>query len=207
MDYINTNTYNKLFSDNIQTDKYSRDNDITLSIIEFFTLDKNNRKLKQKNLSEELYDYDPYYDKKINRYIYKDIKYFKISSIIDEETIHKELESNNRYGKCHKGSLKLLYFKNSSILTGYINFKGDLFLHSVIQIGDYILDYTKNLIISKDDYFRLTDFKVVQKITREQFIEDEDIIFYFKDIDLRIYLTFRDEIVNELNNKKLILKD
>ena len=158
------------------------------------------------NLNEEIYDYDPPYDIDTKKYTIDTIEYYKISDIVKDD-ICNELISINRYGKCHKGAIMLLSLDDSNILSGYVNSNGKLYFHSIVEIGDYIMDYTKNLFIKKEDYFRLTSFKLIQKITREDYFKDMNILSDFTGIDLRIYLAFRDELIKELNNKKLTLKD
>ena len=164
MKYMNKNTYNKLFNADIKINNQSKDNDLMISMLEFFTLDKEYRIDYLEGLDERLYNIEEIYDKEKNKYNFCNINFSRISSFIIEDKrgneLYKELVSTNRYGKCHRGSLQLLFFNDSSILTGYITFRNKMILHSVVQVGNYIMDYTKNLVINKNDYIKLINFKI-----------------------------------------------
>ena len=134
----------------------------------------------------------------------------KISStFIKEPSIFFELESDERYGKCHSKSLELvLITPNSKIVTGYITENNLHLLHSIIVStelnGDYVYDWTKNLIMSKDEYYKLNKFKVLSEITKDEIIYDkenyEDLLV--NNICIKPYLVFRNEIIKEIEAKK-----
>ena len=142
----------------------------------------------------------------------KEYKFRKISStFIKELSIFFELESDERYGKCHSKSLELvLIIPNSKIVTGYITENNLHLLHSIIVStelnGDYVYDWTKNLIMSKDEYYKLNKFKVLSEITKDEIIYDkenyEDLLV--NNICIKPYLVFRNEIVKEIETKKYI---
>lgn len=135
----------------------------------------------------------------------------KISDVFDFNDYYNELTSENRYGKCHNRSFMFAIAKeNSFILTGYINGSNLHVLHSVVEINaygkTYICDWTKNLIILKDDYIKLTNFKIISKISHNQLIEDMELIntLNLKEC-LKIYLLFREELKNEFDVKSKTL--
>ena len=127
------------------------------------------------------------------------------------DSYNVELESDERYGKCHSKSLELvLITPNSKIVTGYITENNLHLLHSIIVStelnGDYVYDWTKNLIMSKDEYYKLNKFKVLSEITKDEIIYDkenyEDLLV--NNICIKPYLVFRNEIVKEIETKKYI---
>lgn len=99
---------------------------------------------------------------------------------------------------------------NSKIVTGYITENNLHLLHSIIVStelnGDYVYDWTKNLIMSKDEYYKLNKFKVLSEITKDEIIYDkenyEDLLV--NNICIKPYLVFRNEIVKEIETKKYI---
>ena len=80
-------------------------------------------------------------------------------------------------------------------------------MHSVVEIErnneKYILDWTKNLIIKKDDYINLTHFRETSEIKRESLLDDY-ILLDGIDLPLKAYTLFRDEIVADLEKNTLI---
>ncbi|MBQ3475103.1 MAG: hypothetical protein IJH20_02935 [Bacilli bacterium] len=141
-----------------------------------------------------------------------DILFEKLSDQILDFKYRKELECYKRYGKCHEMSMSLLgSLKEANILTGYISIENEDILHSVVECErdgkTKIIDYTKNIIMDKEDYVGLTNFRVFQRISRKDFLKDRKILRkYFNNLSSRFYLCFRDEIMNEIKNKKKILK-
>lgn len=149
-----------------------------------------------------------------NNYIYHyvngemDLVYEKLS---DHMRNKKELLTSNRYGKCHSMSMKLVeMIPDSYILTGYVSYEDEDYLHSVIEFekdgNTKIIDYTKNLIMDKEEYIGLTNFRLIQRISRKDYKKDKKIIKkYMPDLSNKVYLCFRDELMHDMN-KKLILK-
>lgn len=141
-----------------------------------------------------------------------DIVFEKLSDQIKGIKYRQELESHKRYGKCHEMSIALLgSLKNANILTGYVSVEDEDILHSVVEYEKdgktKIIDYTKNLIMDAEDYIGLTNFRIFQRISRKEFLKDRKILKrYFNNLSSRAYLCFRDEIMNEIKNKKKILK-
>ena len=209
-DGINNNTYELLFKDS----KNSRDIDekeekrkYILSLIEHYT------KLREKSIFGSLLkkylniknlDFSKIvYNKETQEYEFEYLgeiyTFNKISNFYGDKKTQKELESGERYGKCHEASI---YFsminKDCYILTGYINNNGGTYLHSVIETQEgKILDWTKNLIMSKEDYLKLTDFKALERISGEEMIE----IFIrlpVGDADGKVLTVFGKEVLKDM---------
>jgi len=148
---------------------------------------------------------------KTNEYIFITRSYYyvfsKFSEAFNLEVYYDELTSENRYGKCHDRSFMFAKMNDkSNLLTGYINGTNLHILHSVVELNifgkDYICDWTKNLVMSKQDYIKLTNYKILSKISHNQILEDSEMI---EDLNLKNclkgYLLFRDELTQEYNNK------
>ena len=97
-----------------------------------------------------------------------------------------------------------------TIVTGYVKKSYGKFLHSVIELeeekGTYIIDYTKNLFMGKGQYYKLTNFEEIERISEQQFIEDLLQIEQFP-ISVKAYLTFRSEIIRDLEKNKFLFTE
>ena len=127
---------------------------------------------------------------------------------VNKELI-SELESQKRKGQCHSKSLFLgIANEKSNILTGYYTFENETALHSVVEIIDEngnpkILDWTRNLIIDEDIYVKLFKFNTITKID-SSLVFDEIESLAKLDIDLKTYLTFRDELLKDMEKNSQI---
>ena len=202
-DGFNDETYYHLFRDfhYINKDEHNLDNYEAFKTISNFTLSPLlNTLLKRKKC---------YFDriKKIGenyQYKYNDqiINFNLISNKINNKILKKELKSINRYGKCHIRSLELARsIKNSKVLTGYVIVRESKFLHSVVEVEKdnqkYIIDWTKNFIMPKNEYFLLTKFYILSEILGEDILKDNVLLENF-DFSCKAYTVFRDEIISAL---------
>ena len=139
-----------------------------------------------------------------------DLVYEKLSDYIKSIKYLNELKSYKRYGKCHDRSIELaVSIKNSFLLTGYTSYEDIDILHTVVECEKdgktKIIDYTKNLIMDKEEYIGLTNFRVIQRTSREDYLKDRKVINKFlPNLSTVAYLCFRDEIIKELKNKKIL---
>ena len=139
-----------------------------------------------------------------------DLVYEKLSDYIKSIKNLNELKSYKRYGKCHDRSIELaVSIKNSFLLTGYTSYEDIDILHTVVECEKdgktKIIDYTKNLIMDKEEYIGLTNFRVIQRTSREDYLKDREVINkYLPNLSTVAYLCFRDEIIKELKNKKIL---
>lgn len=102
--------------------------------------------------------------------------------------------------------------KNSIVLTGYIVIGKYKILHSVVEVNKdgkiEILDWTKNIIMNKEDYINLFDFKVLTQIKIENILNDFEILNKFlPNFSLKTYLVFRDELMKDLEKNKFMLEE
>ncbi len=117
----------------------------------------------------------------------------------------KELESDNRKGKCHLRSMDLsLNFENSKILTGIIHFGKRKSLHSVLLTNEgNIIDWTRNLVTDKDTFYKIYNFILISEVDTLNLENDMKVLGQL-DIDSKVFLTFRDELMKDVElNKNL----
>lgn len=210
---INEKTYKMLIDDTIDSKDEIDYCYLAYSAIDKFTI------IKPENLDKEKDKYDFYfhdlnkikYNEKIEQYEYKNngitINFSKLSDVMKTKYYDEELHSEQRYHKCHEKAIELSpYMPNSKILTGYVRFGGSKILHSVIELGSFIIDFNINAVMNREDYLKLTKFEVKSVLECEKVISDkESMIFdiiWDNDIPLKIYLLYRDELIKDLENKK-----
>lgn len=217
---LNKNTYELLFSDLKNLDINScgtLDNLIAYLTIDKFTMIKDKvfylKLLKKIIKNKEKLDLDKIcYDNESKMYMYNNkYSFSRLSDYIDSNRIKKELMSKKRYGTCHMNSIKVgISLKNSYVLTGYIIIGKNRILHSIVEVvvnnEVFIIDWTRNFIMLKDDYLKLTNFYELSRIKSNEVLNDYDKITSNFGICIKAYLVFRDEIIREIENKNLIKK-
>lgn len=140
----------------------------------------------------------------------------KLSGLIrslnyEDEYVNKE----NRHGNCHYKSIKIsksLEMPND-LVTGYVYGISDKtkFLHSWVEFEvkgkELVIDYTLNIIMNKEGYYYLQHARPLSRISNEDLVNDDEYIRKFNKLghfNIKEYLTFRDEIVNDFKkNQKL----
>lgn len=140
-------------------------------------------------------------------------KYFK-KIFKDSTEITDYLSYNQKYScrqsTCQYSIIIACYLENSKLVIGNMPCKnGEKVLHRFVQVEhngqNYILDIAKNLIMKKDDYYRISQFEELGTIDST----DLRVIYNFC-LETRlcnhtaIISMFGKEILNELDNKKLI---
>ncbi len=234
-DGMNKNTYKLLFEDHdeINDDAQSREFLMLWHTIREYT--KWHEKLmlynmlrfffKNKYIDMSDIKYDP--ETKEYKYVYNgevytfDIlsKYIKgdednfLLKFINNYKVNKELHSEERYGKCHRNSILLAeQLEGSKILTGYINVGNYKVLHSVVVANKkgvlLVYDWTQNIIMPLDEYKKICNLVVIEEVDSKVMLEDLSKLYGTSMTD-KVYLTFRDEIIKDLernqeifNNKK-----
>lgn len=220
---INKNTYELLFSDydNIPEDeKPPIENSYIITMIQTYT------KFREKSIFckllklffEKKYkvDYSKIkFNEETKNYEYEfqgEVYTFdKLSDNIDNKKIKKELESEKRYRQCHSKSLELsLVLPEAYIVTGYIKGFNGKYLHSTVEIEKeketYIIDYTKNVIMPKEQYIKLTSFEELERISDMEYLQHIQKVVNIPEIDLKVYTTFGKEMVKELEKNSFLIK-
>lgn len=225
-DGINLNTRHILFSDEnpIPEEEYcSLDNLVTLRTIEVYTSMYNGfiiKKifktllLKSNGININKIKYSK--DKKLFEYVKSSgevIKFNTISNNLDApKEVIKELESSKRCGKCHTRSIEIgISLENSIVHTGTITLGNLRYLHTVIESKDkvgnpVIYDWTKNLIIAKNKYIELFNFKILSSINSDEVLKDTQYIEQLPFLCIKTYLMFKYELLQDLNKNKFLFE-
>lgn len=144
-----------------------------------------------------------------------DIKACKLTDMIPEfKEIYPDLETRDRKGQCHRNSMLISNIINMSnnIVTGYIFGYSDKskYLHSWIELvydnEDLVIDYSLNALMNKSGYYQMQHAIPLNKISNKNIKEDRKLLDKFDKLghfDIKEYLLYRDEIMNDLekNNK------
>lgn len=220
---INKNTYELLFSDydNIpEKEQPAIENSYIITIIQLYT------RFREKDIFSKLLklafekkykiDFSKIkYNEKTKEYEYEfngEVYTFdKLSNELENKNVKKELESERRYGQCHEKSIEIsMALPEAYIVTGYIKENKGKFLHSIVEIEKknekYVIDYTKNIIMPKEQYVKLTSFEELERISDMEYLQHVQKLANIPDIDLKVYTTFGKEIVNELEKNAFMLK-
>ena len=132
----------------------------------------------------------------------------KLSNMIDDKKGKKELESKKRYEKCHEASLGMsLGLKDVKVLTGYQNRGRGKYLHSVIETSDgKIVDWTRNFVMPKEEFVKLTGFTVLETLKKEEIIQ---IFLKLSKLNLnsKIASVFGRELLNDIKRNPDIFVD
>ncbi len=221
---INNNTYNLLFSDydNIPKEEQpALEKSYIISVIQLYTRFREKSifsKILKLNF-EKKYKIDfskIKFNKENQNYEYEfqgEVYTFdKLSKKINDKNIKKELESEKRYRKCHLKSAEIATsLPKSCILTGYVKRYDGKFLHSIVEIekedGKYIIDYTKNIIMPKEQYVKLTEFEELESISDLEYLEYIQRLENIPDLNGKVLLTFGREIFKELEKNSFLIKN
>ncbi len=210
---INEKTKEILTSDGYflsQSEYGTQENLYIISILKDYTLEIN-KKLIQK-----------FYDKEKNMYTCNingcNISFQLASESLENipEKVMKDLETYNRYRKCHLNSvITSPFLANSKILTGIIKLESKCILHSVLEIKELdsrkikIIDWTRNLIIEKELYLKIFEFHILEEIEFKNILEDFALFskYNLDRISLKIYLALGNEIKKDLNKNSFLIEE
>lgn len=226
---IHPNTYNMLFKDKKDLPKeelgteenqkiidtlniFTRINhkNIFISLLKKYLSHKFNVELEKIKYNEETKEYEYEFNNKI-------ITFDMISNIVDDKDFIKELKSNKRFGKCHERSFGEAHnIDNAKIVTGIIKTIDGKFLHTVIEfpgkkepITTYIMDWTQNIYMKKDDYINLMEFYELSSFDAQEVFYDMELMnkMNVSDISMKPYLAFRDEFIKDLEKNIHLLSE
>ena len=204
--YSNTNVYNDRTNDmlynNIVNVKENKDNTRAILFIGIYASSYGY------DVKPKQYNYIKNYIQEIgdNLYLYNGFISFHILSecFPKSKFIYNITHNSEQYNRCHHNSIIMSKFlPNSKILTGFINYQGQSILHSVILYNDNIFDTNLNIVLKKKDYYKLTNFKLLNSLTRKKYQEISPYLVntLFQDKDVLLY---NKEILNDIKrNKKM----
>ena len=220
---INNNTYNLLFSDydNIPKEEQpALEKSYIISVIQLYTRFREKsifskilklnfeRKYKIDFSKIKFNEENQNYEYEFQGEVYT---FDKLSKKINDKNIKKELESEKRYRNCHLKSVEIATsLPKSCILTGYVKRYNGKFLHSIVEIekedGKYIIDYTKNIIMPKEQYVKLTEFEELESISDLEYLEYIQRLENILGLNGKVLLTFGREIFKELEKNSFLIK-
>ena len=206
---INENTFNNIFESDkfkLRSDCRSNKESLLYMIESFTTLDDNEAK--------ELIKAFPIFGFKNNSFYasndgltYSFNRLDQISNFYSKQ----ELLSKERYGHCCDKSMELVnsLAEDCKILVGYNHYTEKKLVHAVVELitssGPIIIDYTKNLVMKKKEYFDLTEFELINTVTKQNLKQDLPILAETEFIPIKMYLIYRDELIKDLKKNDKIL--
>lgn len=156
------------------------------------------------------------YDKKCDKYYHSRGNFYfdLLSNYIKDEELKSELFSTNRYSYCHANSqyVAFLIGKSSKVVGGKIRVgENSYFYHSWVEIDEknLVLDYNHNLVMNKDDYYKLNGAVAINKTPINELVS------YLNEINFKLGLKLDSYMINyfgqELHkditkNKQLLTK-
>lgn len=209
IDGINNNTYDMLFKEDYQGSRLAKnDKEFLMCAIENFT------KLDDKEIKYVIKHTDVFKKSK-NGFIASrnglEYSFALLDNFFDDE-LREELRSDNRRGKCVQTSVSMAYNfdQESKVVIGYLNSDEERIIHVIFvdcsQDVEIAYDYTKNVVMKKDDYIELNNYEVINEISGDDIREDMKIIRSIDHFSSKLYLCFRDEIMRDLKKNEKVFK-
>ncbi|MBQ3475106.1 MAG: hypothetical protein IJH20_02950 [Bacilli bacterium] len=207
LDGINNNTYELLFSDERITSIAKDDREFLAAAIQEFT------KLSDEDIDYVIRETNIF---KKNGKMYEARKESKIYrfSLLDYflEERKDELRSEDRLGKCTEKSISLAMgnVNKSKVVIGYLDNSVDKVLHAIFvdytYDKEYVFDYSMNIVMEKRQYLELMDYDIINEIESVNIKKDKKILDRFDHFGTKFYLCYRDEIMNNLEKNKKVLR-
>ena len=200
---INNNNFYITFEDPYIIENIDSDENIVDDEIDNFTLTQDNT---NKNIS---------YSEQEHQYVYKNKIFFELLSDIKEDgSLKSILLSEERYGFCHYYSKLLLQalsrtYDDIELVSGQIKIAENIYYnHTWIELDDSAIDFTRNLIMKKEDYYDMLHVKVINR-TNDDLLERNLELEKLYGIELNSALNgyFSQELNRDLERHKTLLKN
>ena len=192
--------------------------------INIFTDNNISMYIKKKTLAKLLSDYPKYIKNiELNDQILKiettkgKIEVAKLTDLIHELGEDTDIDTEKKSVLCHEKAIKVSQMINepNDIVTGYVYGLSDKakYLHSWVEFKtgkrDIVADYTINALINKTGYYLLQHAEPLSRVPNSVIISDWNKLIKLPNVDLNCkeYLTFRDEIMKDINRNENIFKD
>ena len=118
-----------------------------------------------------------------------------------------DLKHNLRHNTCfYRNLIIATNIEDSFFVTGLIQFEdGTSHLHSFVEYKEYVIDYTKNLIMPKKNYYELLRVKELQRMTSKNASKIYNIVYENAILNTDRYIaTFGNEIMRDLEKNKCL---
>lgn len=112
------------------------------------------------------------YSKDRGCYFYKKTPFQLLSDMVGEKT-KEVLLSKNRYKHCHQNSLSLVYTLkgrgiSAQLVSGMEKMNDfEKLDHTIVETEDEVMDFNRNLVMKKEDYYQMTGFVVINRSDQE----------------------------------------
>lgn len=209
LDGINNNTYNLIFSDNYNGPRLvSNDEEFLLCAIEEFT------KLDDQEI-EYVLNHNTIFKRVKNGFVVErnSKKYsFAILDTYFDDVYKEELRSDRRRTKCVSTSISLAhnFDRDCKVVFGYLDSEHDRIMHAVFvdcsQEKEIVYDYTKNLVVTMDDYIEMAKYQIINEISGDDIKRDYKYLRQIEHLSSKFYLCFRDEMMRDLKKNKKVFK-
>lgn len=143
------------------------------------------------------------------------IQFSRISDLLisnNNETIKLKkqlLNINKRRGECHVNSTEYINC-GDYLVTGYISGDKYSIIHSWVETDKNVIDFTLNLVIKKEDYYKMMNAQVLSIIKKENVYDELNSSFSREFLGVKFYCLFRDELYRaglfELGQDEIIKK-
>lgn len=122
----------------------------------------------------------------------KNIDFYMLSDFVDNSIMIQDLQTRGRYvNVCYNNLMLSRKFPNGQFVIGLIEEENELSLHTWLEDKvdneDKVFDYSKNIIINKEEYYNMINIK---KLIR------------YDNIDFEKYKNKYTELFNEINQKE-----
>ncbi len=120
------------------------------------------------------------------------------SSIIDSFCLFRDEFIGAYNGRCHEASIQ--FSGQNDVVTAFMHepLSNLRFLHSFVETDEKILETTANIVMKKEDYYRLTRPEVITKIPGEELLDLWNSFFQkhprLKDMNIKQLLTEYEEV-------------
>lgn len=125
--------------------------------------------------------------------------FFDAHKLFADGQYPKWIKPNHCFSNSH---LYILQTKLEATILSGIAFIGIPFLHSVLLIGDNIIDFNYDLVISKDLYFALTHLEVLAELSNTQLLENENLIRKIKGVQSHVFNFAFEEVIEQEKKKQ-----
>lgn len=159
--------------------------------------------------------------KRISQYEYqykdfkRNFKFKLLSDSLDKSELQEELLSENRYHKCHMMSVVIANIvqkslnKKTLVVSGYNNYNNiDKICHSWVEIEELnlVIDYVLNIIINKDEYYKIVGAEPLEKTPIDEYIANFEYVKGLGQMGCIVMNYFGNDIVKDLKKNKQLFK-
>lgn len=152
------------------------------------------------------------YSKKRKCYFYKKTP-FKLLFDLEKNDTKEQYLLKKGTGSCHENSLLVMEFLEMSgvsaqLISGKIRKNnGNEIDYTLVETEKNVIDFNRNLIMEKDNYYKMTGFTVINKTDKKLLDENKNLLSsYGIDMDSKIIGYFSQEFNHDLAKNKLLLK-